>query len=46
VKPAAGGWLVSVRVTGKLKGWSTWRVTGTKVKPVNKLALKLAAGCR
>jgi hypothetical protein len=46
VKPSGAGWLVSIRVGGKVSGWSTWRVAGTKVKPANTLAKKIAAGCR
>ena len=45
VKPSGAGWLVSIKVTGKLKGWSTWQVAGRKVTPANPLAKKIAA-CR
>jgi hypothetical protein len=47
VKPSARGWLVAIKATGgKAKGWSTWTVAGTKVKPANAPAKKIAAGCR
>ncbi|MGH2836718.1 MAG: FecR family protein [Thermoleophilaceae bacterium] len=46
IKPARKGWLVSVKVTGKAKGKSIWRVRGRKVEPKNKVARKIARGCR
>jgi hypothetical protein len=46
VKPVPAGWLVSVLMTGKLNGWSTWQVSGAKVTPLNKLAKTIAGGCK
>jgi hypothetical protein len=45
VKPAAAGWRVTVNVTGKLRGASSWSVRGGKAKPANGLAKSIAAGC-
>jgi FecR protein len=42
----AHGWLVAVKVTGKVPGWSTWKLTGTKVTPLNGRARSIATGCR
>ncbi len=39
-------WLASIRTTGRTHGFSTWTVSGTKVKPINKLAITIQAGCR
>jgi hypothetical protein len=45
VKPFRAGWLVSVKVTGKVSGWSSWQVVGTKAAASNPLAKKIATGC-
>jgi hypothetical protein len=34
-----------VKLLGGLHGTSVWQVTGTRVKPANALARKLARGC-
>ena len=45
VKPGPGGWSVTVKLAGGLKGASTWTVKGRQAKPVNAIAKKLASGC-
>ncbi|HEY2327771.1 MAG TPA: FecR family protein [Gaiellaceae bacterium] len=45
VKPATRGWLVSLTVAGQAAGVTTWSVAGSKAKPVNALAKKLAGRC-
>ncbi len=45
VKPGPGGWSVTVKLAGGLKGASTWAVKGRQAKPVNAIAQKLASGC-
>lgn len=45
VKPAAGGWAVAVRLTGKHKGTSKWTVKGRRVTAVNALAKRVRRGC-
>lgn len=44
-KGVRGGWAVTVKVTGRLKGKSKWKVTAAKTKPTNARAKKIAAGC-
>jgi hypothetical protein len=46
IRPKPGGWAVSVRVTGKLKGTSRWSVKGKRVSARNKLAKRLRSGCK
>jgi hypothetical protein len=46
VKPGKGGWLVSVKLIGKLKGTSKWLVTRKRAKPLNRLAKRVAKRCR
>jgi FecR protein len=47
VKPSAGGWAVSVTaVAGSAQGVSIWLTAGTRAKPANALAKKIAARCR
>jgi hypothetical protein len=46
VKASAKGWLVTVRVTGKLRGAATWQVAGRKATPANALARAIARRCR
>jgi hypothetical protein len=45
IKPAPGGWAVSVKLTGKLKGTSKWTVKGKRVRAVNALAKQLRKRC-
>jgi FecR protein len=46
VKTAPGGWLVSVRVTGKARGTSTWTVKGGRASPKNAVAKLVGRRCR
>jgi hypothetical protein len=46
VTQATGGWVVAVKLTGRVHGTARWSVTGTTVKPLNALARKLTRGCR
>ena len=46
VTPASGGWRVTVKLAGGLKGAATWTVRGKRVTPANGIAAKLASGCR
>jgi hypothetical protein len=46
VRPTRGGWKVSVKLLGGLRGTSRWTVKGGRTKPANALARKLRAGCR
>ena len=43
---APGGWLVSVRVTGKARGTSTWTVKGRRASPKNAVAKRVGRRCR
>ena len=45
-KPARGGWLVSVKVSGRSKGTAKWKATAKKTAAANKLAKKIAGSCR
>lgn len=44
-KGVRGGWSVTVKVIGRLRGASKWKVTRAKTKPANAIAKKIAAGC-
>jgi hypothetical protein len=44
--PTRGGWKVTVKLTGAVKGKSKWTVKGRKVKAVNKQARRVAKNCR
>jgi hypothetical protein len=46
VTPGPGGWRVTVKLAGGLKGASTWSVRARKATPVNAIATKLASGCQ
>ena len=46
VKDAKGGWQVTYKVRGKLKGTSKWTVKGKRATASNTLARKLAKRCR
>ena len=46
VTPAPLGWVVAVKLVGKVKGTSRWTVEREKVKPANALASRLAGSCR
>ena len=46
VATARGGWRVTVKVGGRAPGTSTWRVTGGKARPRNKIAKRIARHCR
>ena len=45
VHPSATGWLVTIPVTGKVTGVSTWLTAGAKAKAANALAKQIAVGC-
>jgi hypothetical protein len=45
VKPAGARWLVSLTLSGKLAGSSTWTVAGSKAAPASPLAQRIAGGC-
>ena len=42
---ARDGWVVTVKVAGRLKGESKWKVTGKRTNPTNALAKKIAGRC-
>jgi len=46
LKTAPAGWLVSVRVSGKARGKSTWNVKGGRAGPKNAVAKRIARRCR
>jgi proline racemase len=46
ITPAPGGWRVTVKLAGGLKGAAAWTVRGKLVAPANGVATKLASGCR
>jgi hypothetical protein len=46
VTPASGGWRVTVKLAGGLKGAATWTVRGKQVTPANGTATTLSSGCR
>jgi len=39
------GWGISVRFTGRLTGWGTWKVLGPRATAANVLAKRFAGGC-
>jgi hypothetical protein len=45
IRGVKGGWRVTVKLTGKLKGTSRWSVKRGKASPANALARKLARSC-
>ena len=45
ITPAARGWAVSVKLIGKHRGTSKWRVAGRKVTPRNTLAKQIKTCC-
>jgi hypothetical protein len=45
-RPAKGGWRITVKTTGKVKGTSSWLVVRGKVRPSGALAKRIATGCR
>jgi hypothetical protein len=45
IAAARRGWIVSVKLIGKLHGTSVWAVAGGHVVPANTLAKTLARGC-
>jgi hypothetical protein len=45
ITPARGGWAVSIKVIGKLKGTSKWTVIRGRVRATNALARRLVKGC-
>jgi hypothetical protein len=46
LKTAPAGWLVSVKVSGKARGKSTWTVKRGKASPKNAVAKRIARRCR
>jgi hypothetical protein len=46
IAPKPGAWAVSVKLTGKLKGTSKWTVKGSRVKPANTRAKRIAKRCK
>jgi hypothetical protein len=45
LKPTAHGWNAIVAIVGSPSGNASWTIAGTRVRPVNKLAKRIAAGC-
>jgi hypothetical protein len=45
VKPAKGGWQVTLAVRGKASGAAIWRVTGATVTPITRVSHTLTRGC-
>ena len=46
LKPAKNGWRATVKIVGATKGSAVWTIAGSKVRPANALAKKVATGCR
>ena len=46
IRPAAGGWSVSIRLQGRLRGTATWTVSAGRVRAANATARRLDGGCR
>jgi FecR-like protein len=45
IKPASAGWVVSLKVAGKVSAVSTWSATAGKATPLNALAKQISAEC-
>jgi hypothetical protein len=45
-RPATGGWRITVKTVGGVKGTSRWLVVRGKVRPSGTLARRIAKGCR